>query len=113
MDIYRIIRKLAKSIESQNLYSYVKDIKSIRLFYNEFNLSKLQQLYLFYLNFYDVINNDINIHHISKYVFNSDVLEDSYMKWRREEGFNQEFTSSDKKKNSTTLIRGTKIIFKK
>ncbi len=113
MDIYKSIRKLAKRITSQNLYAYTKELGGIRLFYNEVNLSKPQQFYLYYLNFYDVINNDISAHHISKYVFNSDIIEDAYMKWRREEGFNKEINAHNKNKETTTLVKGSKIVFKK
>lgn len=86
MNIYSSLRKLAKSIKSQNLFLASKEINNIRLFKNSFDFSKLQEIYLSYLYNYDAISRDIIIDKISKHVFDSDIYEDAYLIWKRKNG---------------------------
>ena len=109
MDIYGNIRKLAKSIKSQNLFQAVKEINGLRLFDNESNLSKIQQVYISYLYFYDTINRDIVIDKISKRVFESELYEDSYMLYKKEKGFDKK--EKDSKKHDVKLVMSNKINF--
>jgi hypothetical protein len=105
-----IIRKLAKQIQSQNIFIASKEMNGIRLFENEINLSKIQQIYLSFLYFYDTINRDLQIDKISPHIFDSDLYEDSYMLWKREIG--KDYTSKpDNQSKDVKLVKGTNIKF--
>lgn len=108
MNYYELIRKLAKETYSQNIFTASKEIYGIRLFKNKYNLSKIQQIYLSYLYFYDNINKDLIIEKISKHIFDSDIYEDAYMLYKRERKIiNQE----DNKKHDVKLVMGKEIKF--
>jgi len=111
MSPFQLIRKLAKTNESQNLFQSAQDLNGIRLFKNEIDFSTIQQIYLSYLYFYNTINSDLGIYKISKKVLNNEIYEDAYMLWRKEKGFNYE--NKDNEKHDLKLVMSNKIKFPK
>lgn len=110
-DIYSDVKNLAKSTKSQNFFVAVKEVNGLRLFKNVFDLSKIQLMYLSYLYMYDSINRDIIVDKISKHVLESDILEESYLLWKRSN--NKKLESKDNKKSEISLIVSNKINFPK
>lgn len=80
----KLIRKLAKQIEQQNLFSVSKEIPSLRLFENDNNLSRLQHIYVSYLFFYYNLNVDIALKKVSEKIFDNEIYEDAYTYYRKE-----------------------------
>ena len=72
------IRKLAKKVESQNVFSACKEISSLQLFENRTDLTKIQQIYLSYLFFYSNIFTDIALKKVNENVLNYEIDEDAY-----------------------------------
>jgi len=85
-----ILRKIAKSIRNQNLFSTVKEISSIKLFHNDVDLSLLQQIYLSYLYFYHNIYTDIHLNKIKDIVLKDEIYEDAYMEWKKHDDAKEE-----------------------
>lgn len=104
-----LIRDLAKQTRAQNLFYAAKDISGINIFNNISNFTKIQQLYLNYLYFYDTISSDIITEHISKKVFNNHIFEDAYMYWKR----NHKETKKDNKTSDVKLVPARHIKFPK
>lgn len=111
MDIYKLVRVLAKHSKYQNLLCMAKEINGINLFRNKEDFSYLQSIFLNYLFMYDTINRDISIKKISKHVNDNEIYEDSYMLWKNEKGQDQEF--KENKKSDIKLVVSDKIKFKK
>jgi hypothetical protein len=86
MDITETIRKLAKTVEMQNLFSAIRDIPSLTLFKNNTELSLVQQQFLYYLYFYHDIYTDIISDKITDIILKSRYYEDSYYLWRKKSG---------------------------
>jgi len=112
MNTYLIIRKLAKSIKSQNWFTASKDIHSIHLFSNTFDFSKLQEIYLNYLYMYDSLMKDIMLKEVNEKVLDNDIYEDSYILWRKKNFGKKEQTNIDKK-SDLKLVPGKIINFPK
>jgi len=108
MNIYSLLRELAKSIKAQNLFVTAKEINGIRLFRNSFDFSKLQEIYLSYLYNYDSINRDIILEKISDHVIDNEIYTDAYLLWKRK---NLKKTMKDNKQNDVNLVVGKKINF--
>jgi hypothetical protein len=106
------IRSLAKSIKSLNLFNAIKDIGSLRLFHNDTDLSKIQQMYLSYLYFYESLTTDILMKKVSDKILKSDIYEDAYMIWKKESQSGKS-ESEDKKQHSFygVIAKGIKIKF--
>lgn len=83
MNIENFIRELAKKVESQNLFAASKEINGIYIFDNKREFSKLQQLYLFYLYFYDSIYSNIALKKVSEKVLDNSIREDSYSYYQK------------------------------
>ena len=111
MNIYSLLRELAKSIKSQNLFIAAKEINGIRLFRNSLNLSRIQELYLSYLYNYDTINRDIIIEKISKHILDEEIYADAYLLWKRKNI--KKVNLKDNKKSELSLIPGKVIKFPK
>jgi hypothetical protein len=109
MNIYSKLRELARSIRIQNLFVAVKEINGMRLFCNEFDFSKLQEIYLSYLYNSNAISNDIILEKISEHVFDSEIMEDAYLIWKRK-NMKKINIKEDKQKN-VNLVVGKKINF--
>ena len=72
------LRKLAKSISSQNTFIAAKEINGIKIFENETNLSKIQEEYVSYLYFYKSLYEDIYSKKVSEKILNDEIYEDAY-----------------------------------
>ena len=110
MNIYSLIRILSKSVKAQNLFLASKEIYGIKLFRNDFNFSKIQEIYLSYLYNYDSINKDIIIDKISKHVTDDEIYTDAYLLYKSK---NINKTTKDNKQNEIHLVTGKNIKFKK
>lgn len=114
MNIYSEIRLLAKSIKSQNLFTAVKEISSLQLFRNKFDLSAIQEIYISYLYAYENINRDIIIDKISHHVLDNEIYEDAYLLWKRKNKNTekkQETKNEPDKQKDMHLVCSNKIIF--
>lgn len=109
MNIYSLLRELAKSINQQNLFVAAKEVNGIRLFHNSFNFSKIQEIYLSQLYNYNSINRDIIIEKISEHVLDSEIYEDAYLIWKQKNM--KKGNIKDNKKNDVSLVVGKKINF--
>lgn len=78
------LRNLAKQVEHQNLFIATKEINGIKLFYNDSDFSRLQQLYLYYLYFYNDLYMDISLKKVSEKVLDNFIREDSYSYYKRQ-----------------------------
>lgn len=108
IDVYELLRKLAKSITAQNLFLACKESR-IQIFKNNSELSRLQQIYLSYLYFYDTIDKDLAIKKISKHIKDNILFEDAYMLWKKEKEYKED--TSSKKENNLKLVSSKKIKF--
>ena len=108
-NIYNKLRNLAKSVRAQNLFIAVKELQGIHLFRNNFDFSKLQEIYLSYLYMYDTLNRDIIIDKISEKVFDCELYEDAYMMWRRKN--NKKLEKNDNKQRDVNMVVGKTIHF--
>jgi hypothetical protein len=102
MNIETTIRKVAKSIEHQNLFLSAKELNGIRLFNNEKEYSKLQQLYLSYLYFYNNLHTEIAMKEVSDKVLEDEIYEDAYAIYKKEKPEKKE--GKNKKHNDIHLI---------
>lgn len=108
MDINILIRKLAKQIKYQNLFSICKDLHCFKLFKNTRELSQIQDIFLNYLYLYDSIYQDLKINHISKHIFDNAIYEDAYLLWKKEKPNQvdtEEHKASDVKLVSSDTIK--------
>jgi len=110
-NIYSLLRELARSIRIQNLFVAVKEINGMRLFCNEFDFSKLQEIYLSYLYNINTISNDIIMEKISEHVFDSEIMEDAYLFWKRKNM--KKINIKTNKQKDVSLITGKTIKFPK
>jgi hypothetical protein len=78
------IRKLAKRIEQQNIFSTCKELQCLKLFDNDKDLSRLQHLYLSYLFFYYNLNMNVALKKVSEKVLDNMIYEDAYAVYERE-----------------------------
>jgi hypothetical protein len=97
------IRKLAKEVKMLNLFNASKEINGIRLFHNETDLSKIQELFISYLYFYYNINMDINMDKVSKKVLDNEIYEDSYYRWKNK-NVNKEIVKKDNTDHNVHLV---------
>jgi len=107
-NIYKSVVDLARSIRMQNLFLVSKEIASIKLFKNNFNFSKLQEIYISYLYTFDLLNKDIVVEGISKKVMEHEIFWESYLTYKRSNKKNRE--QSDNKKD-VNLVVGKEIHF--
>jgi len=76
------LRKLAKSISSQNTFIAAKEINGIKIFENSIDFSKIQEQYLSYLYFYKSLYEDIYSKKVSDKVLTLEIYEDAYSYYR-------------------------------
>jgi len=110
MDIFDIIRKLAKTQRAQNLFSVSKELSGIKLFRNNCDLSRIQEEYLLYLYMYESLARDIEVDKISKHVYDKELYEDSYLLWKRKKGNKLQEKSGNQE---VKLVKGKRVIFPK
>ena len=79
-----LIRKLARSSEWQALYARAKDL-NISLFKNRTDFSKLQIIFMQFLEMYHNLYVDLYLKEegISEEVIENDLWADSYLLWKR------------------------------
>jgi len=85
MSIEKEIRKLARSTYYQNLYKAAKEIGSIQLFENKTNFSGLQSVFLFWLNVYESLYQDLTQKewkYLDDDVIENDTRCDAFLYWR-------------------------------
>ena len=109
MNIYLLLRKLAKTNKAQNLFVASKEIQGVRLFRNTHDFSKLQEIYLSHLYNYDAINRDIIVDHISNHVLDDIVYEEAYLLFKRKNIKKRDKQTTGKK--DVNLIVGKSIKF--
>ena len=110
MNIYNNIIELAKKTKYQNLFIVAKEIGSIKLFENNTDLSKLQELFLSYLYTFESINHDIIIDKISQHVLDNQIFWESYLLYKKDKRKKDE---KDNKKKDLSLVAGKKVKFPK
>lgn len=108
MQIDDLLRKLAKSIEQQNLFIASKEINGIKLFENDTELSKLQHLYLSYLYFYSDLYTDIALKKVIPNVLVNFIREDSYSYYKRNK--EPEIDKKNKKNDIHLIFKDPKEI---
>ena len=96
--IFDTLQNLCKSSEYQILYHRAKDIGSLHLFENNRDLSKLQILYLYYLELFAVLFQDLNMQekYISEEVINDPIRREAYLLYRREKRNKPDENAGDK-----------------
>ena len=99
-----IIRKLAKEIKSLNLFSASKEINGIKLFHNDTDLSKIQELFISYLYFYYNLNMDISMEKVSKKVLENEIYEDSYSLYRNKQGNKEQVKKDNQSEHAVHLV---------
>ena len=79
------LRELARSFEWQSIYSNIKNNMNINLFDNNKDLSRIQILFLGYLELYYNLYIDLYAEEkfISQEVIENDLWTDSYILWKK------------------------------
>lgn len=108
MNIYNSVINLAKSVRAQNIFLVSKEIASIKLFKNNFNFSKLQEIYLNYLYTFDLLNKDIMVEGISKKVTEDEIFWESYLLYKKS---NKKKEEKPDKQKAVSLVAGKNIKF--
>lgn len=111
--IFDTLQNLCKSNEHQIYYHRVKEIGSLRLFDNDRDLSKLQIMYLYYLELFSVLFQDLNMQeqYISEEVINDPIRREAYLLYRKEK--RNKNTDDDKGKHIDSSHGDGSIIFRK
>jgi len=110
MQIYDGLKQLAKENKTQNLFSASREIFGVRLFNNELDLSKIQQVFINYLYFYENLITDVMSNSVSDKVLLDDVYAEAYVVYKKKD------KSKDKpedKQREIHLIPARTIKFKK
>jgi hypothetical protein len=110
-NIYDRLIDLAKSVRIQNLFIAAKEVNGVHLFRNNYDFSKLQEIFLSYIYTFDTINRDIVVDKISEKVLDDRIYWESYMTWRRKN--NKKSEKEDKSKKDVNLVVGKNIKFPK
>jgi len=108
------IRKLARSLKWQSLYSRAKEL-NIQLFDNIKDFSDLQVMFLQYLEFYHNLYVDLYLNEpmISEEVIENDLWADSYISWKKKNRDKTDKDNNNNKKNFTTIPKITFVQGKK
>jgi len=82
---YLTLRQLAKTPEYQNLFVRAKEINGIRIFKNEYDFTFIQQVFLYYLEMYHNLYQDLYMKEplISESVINDVDRCDAYLYWKQ------------------------------
>ena len=106
---FEILQKLARSNEHQILFNRIKEIGSLKFFYNDSDLSRLQIYYLYFLEMYSMLYNDLNSgeEFITEEIIEDSIRVEAYLLFRKE--------NKNKKVNSQHIPSGGagSIIFKR
>lgn len=95
----KTMRKLARSDKYQMLYNRAKEIGTLRLFQNDFDLTKAQTFFIYYLELYSSLYKDLSSKepYITEGVIDDDIRTDAYLLWRRKFKYKEEKESKNKK----------------
>ena len=108
----KLLRKLARSPYWQHSYSQTKSIGSLSLFENKIRLSKIQIIFLSWLNTYENLYKDLvnEEDYISQEVIDNDIRTDAYLFWRN----TVKYKKQNKKQNQETdnPLGIPKVVFK-
>lgn len=107
------IRKLARSVYWQTLYSRAKDIGSIRLFLNDIEFSKLQLIFLQWLEVYHSLYIDISMgeKYINDEIIEDDIRTDAYLYYRRMKDKEIKDNKNKDKKQDLKLMSLPSVVF--
>lgn len=99
------LRALARSQEYQTLYARAKDL-GLKLFNNDKDLSRIQIIFLNYLELYSSLMQDITMNepHIDYDKLKDDELVDAYLVWKRKNRENKNKKDKKEKKFNNTNI---------
>lgn len=84
LEVYKIVRKLAKTNYAQQDYTLVKDLQ-IPLFINKRDLSCIQRVYISYLMFYSNLNMEVAMGDAPERIFDNETFEDAYSIYKRKD----------------------------
>ena len=102
------LRKLARSVKYQNIYSAIKEIPSFQLFENTKNLSKIQLDFLYWLTVYNRLYCDLSMSdnkNLTKKIIEDDFACECYLIWERKKS-----KKTDKEdKNKKQINRNSKV----
>jgi hypothetical protein len=84
MDTTKYIRKLARSIKYQNLYTNSSDL-GFKMFKNNGNLTDIQNAFLYWCSVYNSLYEDLAMQedYINKDIIESDIRTDAYLLYRK------------------------------
>lgn len=88
MSIDETIRQLARSTYYQNIYASSKEMGSIHLFENNSNFSGLQMLFLFWLQVYSNLYEELaqkKWKYLDEKVINNNIRCDAFLYWRKQQ----------------------------
>jgi hypothetical protein len=108
----QILKKIARSNEAQILYNRAKEL-NIRLFNNDNDLSKMQIWYLYFLELYHILYQDLNTgeDYISEEIIDDDIRTEAYLLLRKERKEKKEKSSTRRLIDST--IKQDSVVFKR
>ena len=108
------IRKLARSVYWQNCYSNAKSLGFISLFNNNKNLTKIQILFLHWLNIYNSLFQDLanEEDYLSEAVIEDEIRADAYLYWRRKAKDKPAKKKEDTSEEASNILGIPKIVFK-
>lgn len=101
-NLVSLIRKLARSIEFQTLYSASKNMNNIKLFHNDIDLSNIQILFLHWLEVYYRLYQLLaqKEEFLNETVIENDMYCDSFI-------FYKNYITKHKKKKSDTNVKSS------
>jgi len=105
------LRKIAKSSKWQILYNRAKELGTIKLFENDSDLSKIQIMFLYYLELYASLYRDLgsNEPYISEKVINDELRTDAYVLWRSTKKNKEKQEKTDTKNNKRQIDNESNI----
>ena len=103
-----LLQKIARSNEHQTLFNRTKEISSLRLFRNDSDLSLLQSYYLYFLEVYSMLYNDLNskADFLTEEVIQDTIRVEAYLLLRKEKK-----DSSTNHKKVKTSVGADSLIF--
>ena len=80
IEVKHILRRLAKRIDYQSIFSQEK--MKLKIFKNDIDLTAIQLEFLDFLGFYNNLYLDYALGEIGEIIFDNEIYEDSYMKYK-------------------------------
>lgn len=109
--IIKLLRNLAKSDKWQIIYNRAKEIGTIKLFNNDSDFTKVQIMFLYYLELYASLYKDLGSHepYISEDVINDSIRCEAYIFWRSTQKYKEQKQKSNSKKRGKKIDKKTNI----